>query len=283
MIGVGLGEEFDAKIIDGESESGTTVDVAPETRSLANGKIAERSKMCLELVVRQDGGFFEAIHAFPDFNIYVSFGVEVGVGEIIFGNNFGCEIPTVDLHVLEDDHVGNEKEVFQVAGAIAGAEVGVGDGAVEVQFGVGKTDGGRTNILVRIEAVAANSHADAVEFGFTRAHGAHEICIGNLAASWDLMREDEDHRVVADDVLADGPRFGETLGATAPLVGEQFGPDSRVGAAKEGINVFDLAGVRIVHFAGDGGVVTDGLDEMGALMRARIKVKTTEPCTWAFA
>ena len=95
--------------------------------------------------------------------------------------------------------------------------MGVGDNTVEVKLGVGETNSGRAHILVGVKAVAANSHADAVEFGFSWSHGANKIGIGDLAASRHLMREDENHGVVAADLFADGAGFFETLGAAAPL------------------------------------------------------------------
>jgi hypothetical protein len=38
----------------------------------------------------------------------------------------------MDSHVLVDFHVGDKKEVFEIAGAIASAVFGIGDGAIDL-------------------------------------------------------------------------------------------------------------------------------------------------------
>lgn len=144
--------------------------------------------MSFELIIGKNGGLFQTIHPFADFHVNVTLGVKVGVGQIILSNDFGRKILAVDAHVLIDDHVRDEEEVFQVAGAVAGAEVGIRDDAVEVELGVNETNSGRADILVSVETVATNSHADAVGFGFARPHGADKVGIGNFAASRNLMR-----------------------------------------------------------------------------------------------
>lgn len=79
------------------------------------------------------------------------------------------------------------------------------DDTVEVELGVSDTNrSGRTNILVSIEAVAANRHANAVGFGLAGLHGADEIGISDLAASRNLMGHDKNHGVVATDLFAIG-------------------------------------------------------------------------------
>ena len=66
VISIGLGEEFDTKVVDGKGKSGASISVAPETRGLGNWEVSVRGKVRLELIVRKDGSLFEAIHAFAD-------------------------------------------------------------------------------------------------------------------------------------------------------------------------------------------------------------------------
>ena len=82
------------------------------------------------------------------------------------------------------------------------------------------------------------------------------------------------HGVVASDLFSEGAGFFETLSAAAPLIGQGLVPDERVGATEERIDVFDFAGVGIVHLAGNCRVVLDRLDERQATMRARIEAET---------
>jgi hypothetical protein len=65
-----------------------------------------------ELIIRENGVFFEAIHAFADFDINVAFGVKMRFGQIVVGNNLGSEMLAVNPHVLIDDHVGDQEEVI---------------------------------------------------------------------------------------------------------------------------------------------------------------------------
>ena len=134
MSSIGLSEEFDTEIVNGKCESGATIDVAPKTRGLRDRKVTKRSKVGLELIISKNGSLFEAMHAFADLDIEVPFGVKIIVGQIVLANNFGSEIAAMDPHVLIDKHVGEEGEVFQVTGAVAGAEVSIGDDTVEVEL-----------------------------------------------------------------------------------------------------------------------------------------------------
>lgn len=90
------------------------------------------------------------------------------------------------------------------------------------------------------------------------------------------MGLDKNHGVVAKNMFADGARLREALCAASPLISEGPGPDERIRAAKERIDVFNFSGVRVVHFSGNGGVVVDGLSESSwvAAMSAGIKTET---------
>lgn len=188
VVRVSFGEEFDAEIVDSKGEGGSAIGMAPEARGLTDREVAEGSKMSFELIVGQDGSLFEAIHPFADFDVNVAFGIEMGVSQGILVDDFGGNVFAMDTHVLVNYHVGDEKEVFQVTSAVSSAEVGVGDDTVEVKFGVDEPDGWGANVLIGVEAIAADSHADTVWFGFAGSHGADEVCIRNLATSRDLMR-----------------------------------------------------------------------------------------------
>ena len=148
----------------------------------------------------------------------------------------------------------------------------VGNDTVEMKLGVDKTNSGGSNILVGIETVPADSHANAIWFSLTRSHGANEVGVGDLATGGDLMGINEVHGVVADDVVTTSARFGEALGAASPFVGKGSCPDERVRSAEERVDIFGLAGGRIVHFAGNRrGIVLDRLGEGEATMSARIE------------
>ena len=59
-------------------------------------------------------------------------------------------------------------------------------------------------------------------------------------------------------------------------------PDSRVGTAKKGINVFGFAGFGVVHLACNRRVVLGRLNQV-EMMGARVKSESGETHTWTFA
>ena len=85
--------------------------------------------------------------------------------------------------------------------------------------------------MVSIETVAADSHANAIGLGFARSHGADEVGVGDLSTGRDLMGINENHGVVAEDLVATGTGFGEALGAAAPFIGKRSGPDEGIRSA----------------------------------------------------
>ena len=60
------------------------------------------------------------------------------------------------------------------------------DGAVEVNFGVGYTDGRGADVLVGVKLVTANSNLYAIDFRLSGSHCAYKVCVGDLrpAGTW---------------------------------------------------------------------------------------------------
>jgi hypothetical protein len=108
------------------------------------------------------------------------------------------------MYWLVDWHVRNEKEIFEIASAVASTMFGIVDGAVEMQLGVGYTDSRRAKILVSIKPVTANSHADATWFGFAWAHSANKVGVGNFATIGNLVGRNEEDSVLLPTTLSDG-------------------------------------------------------------------------------
>ena len=131
-----------------------------------------------------------------------------------------------------------------------------------MKFGVHDADGGRTHILESLEAIAANGHANAVVFGFTRPHGTNKVGICHFAASRDLMGFDEDHRVIALDGGFRCAIFGESSCTATPFVGKRGSPNDDVWATERGVNGFSLTGIGIEHFTRNGGIMLDRLRQI---------------------
>ncbi len=198
----------------------------------------------------------------------------MGIGEVVFIDHLLGDVPAMDAHVLVDKHVGDQEKIFEIAGAVPGTEMSVGDDTVDMKFKIDESDGGGADILISVEAVATNGHAETVDFRFAGTHGTNEVGVRDFAAMRDLVGQDENHGVVASNLFTDRAGFAETLGAATPFIGERSGPDSGVKTSEERINVFNLTSVGVVHFASDSGVVLDRLREQGSLVSAGIETET---------
>jgi hypothetical protein len=148
---IGFVEVFDAEVIDCECKCDGFGVVAPETGSERDGSIAEGCEVSAKLIVCQDGGLFEAIHALSDFDVGVTLGVEVGRGKLILFLDILWDIPAMYPHILVYCHVANQKKIFQVGGAISGSTVGIGDYTVPVEFGVDEADGRGSDVLICVK------------------------------------------------------------------------------------------------------------------------------------
>ncbi len=98
--------------------------------------------------------------------------------------------------------------------------LGIGDGAVGVQFGVSDGNGRWANGLVGIEVVAANWQSDGKMPRLGRAHGADKVGVGDFPSSMYFAGEDDVDGAIAKDSGSRVACFGDSLGTAAPLVGE---------------------------------------------------------------
>ena len=184
------------------------------------------------------------------------------LGKVVFGLDFLRNIFAMDAHILIDMHVGAEKEVLEVSSAIAGTMFGIGDGAIEMEFGVGDADSRGAHILEGIKAVASNSHTNTVGFSFPWAHGANKVGVSDLAPRGDLTRLNEVNGVIAKNTSGGRASFGNPLCTATPFVGEGGGADGGVGSREEGIKSFSPASGGMERFARNGGIILKGLGKM---------------------
>ena len=126
----------------------------------------------------------------------------------------------MNTHILENFIV-EPRKIFQITSAVAGAMFGVGDGAIEVQFGFGDTNNRSTNILISIEAIATNRHAHAMRFCFAclETHGAYKVSASNFSSSRSLAWWNKENNLVASELTLRWTIDGETLSAASPFVG----------------------------------------------------------------
>jgi hypothetical protein len=88
-----------------------------------------------------------------------------------------------------------------------------------VEFGVGDTNSRRANVLISIESVTTDRHANAVGLGFTRAHCADKGSIRNFASSRDLAGKNKENGLIADDVGRRGTISDDALSTASPVIG----------------------------------------------------------------
>ena len=75
----------------------------------------------------------------------------------------------------------------------------IGDGAVEVNFGVGYTYGRGADVLLGIKLVTADSHLDAIEFRLIGSYCAYKVCVGEFVTSRYLVWFDKKYGLGAVD------------------------------------------------------------------------------------
>ena len=143
----------------------------------------------------------------------------MGRGKLLLVLDVLWNVLAMNLHVLIDYHVTDHEKIFEICtSAVASAAVGIGDNAVPVEFSVDEADGRGANILIGIQEISTDGHADSPLFGFAGAHCAHKLGIGYFSAGRDLIWEDEEHCVVATNAFTDRVIEVEALCTASPFV-----------------------------------------------------------------
>ena len=142
-----------------------------------------------EALVGEDAGLGQAVHAFLDLDEYISI-VYLVVQVVLLHDDVGYVLHRYS-HIFEAIHRSIEVEVFDVGGE--DARSGVGNDAVEKEFDCGEVGGGGGDFSFVIDAVAANSEANALFFGLVGAVAGDDLEIGGSASAGHFMRMDEVH------------------------------------------------------------------------------------------
>jgi hypothetical protein len=188
---VSSGEILDAKIVDTEDKSGLSGAVPPEAWSERHRFVTGRGKFFNELVEGDNGGLFEAVHTVSDFEIYIAISLD-GDGVARIGPDFLRNDGRGDVDVLVIGHRSAKEIVLDVKSEVASAVFGMGDSAVDADFGIEHGNGWGADVARVIQFVAASCHGDSMGFFFLRTDGANKICIGDFAVCGDLSFPDEE-------------------------------------------------------------------------------------------
>ena len=124
-----------------------------------------------KLIEGQDAGFLKAAHSFSNFEVDEAVVLDVDVVIWIVPDLLG-DAPRLDTHVLIVIHGGAKIVVADVKAEMAGAFIGVGYCAVDMDFGIQHGDGGRARIAWVFKLVTACGHSYSVSLGFLLASAA---------------------------------------------------------------------------------------------------------------
>jgi hypothetical protein len=102
---------FDSKIVKNETESCAACAMAPETGGAIDRVVIVGGEVCFELLVGNNAGLLQSIHASPDFDVDPA--VWSGdVFEFVLIDDFLGDDVEVEAHVLVARHGSAKVEVF---------------------------------------------------------------------------------------------------------------------------------------------------------------------------
>lgn len=93
-------------------------------------------------------------------------------------------------------------------------------------------------------------------------HGANKVGVGVLVSCRNLVRLDEDHGVLAHNCLGTHTMWWKTSCTAAPFICKQLSSKGRVGAIEKRVHCFCATCGGIVHFAGNGRIMLNGLGKL---------------------
>jgi hypothetical protein len=97
-----------------------------------------------------------------------------------------------DVDVLEECHWGAKTAILDIEAKVAGAVVGVRNGAVDGCFVVEHGDGWGAGVAWAVEVVAGGCQANWMCFGPLEVDVTDEVCMGDFATPGDMGQFDEE-------------------------------------------------------------------------------------------
>jgi hypothetical protein len=134
-----------------------------------------------------------------------------------------------DVDVLKECHRGAKTAILDIEAKVAGAVVGVRNGAVDGCFVVEHGDGWGAGVAWAVEVVAGGCQANWMCFGPLEVDVTDEVCMGDFATPGDLGQFDEESCAGALDLGGGWASHAKTIGEeSAPFVGKATFPDAGV-------------------------------------------------------
>ena len=145
MVRVFFGKIFDAEIVNAQGERGGSYSMALEACTTWGGFVSMWVEGENKLAKGNDSCLFEAIYVASYPKLYKTVGGDVDVVAWIIPHFLGNHI-WEDADLLEVLHGRAKVEVFDVDDELVGTFVGIGDGAIYVEFIINHTHDRRAGI-----------------------------------------------------------------------------------------------------------------------------------------
>jgi hypothetical protein len=190
VVGVGLTDDFDAKVVDNEVEGCGMGDVAENAWGVADGDVAIVGKVLDKFDVGKSSKLGKTVHTDADFckdSVIFDEG-----SEVIFCHDVVWDGPGWDIEIFILAGVikrSDEVEIGQVKAEEGGRWSG--DDAVEQELGGGEVSCWGVGFTVVVDEVASDGETDAIVVCFLRAMIGADAQIGRFLAWWQLVQMDE--------------------------------------------------------------------------------------------
>ncbi len=170
-------------VIHVKAENYAAPDMTPEARSVLALVITPFGQSLFEELVGNDAGLGEAIHAFTNLDIDPSVIVDQ-VPEVVFFDDLVRDEFESEAHVFRIIHWRVEVEVGQVNAQEYRARCA--DCGVDEEFGGEKVRSGGALVAGKVDEIAADRHASAMDLFLVRADVADDAPVGGALVFWDF-------------------------------------------------------------------------------------------------
>ena len=213
MVGVGLANNFDAKVVNDKIEGCGAGDVAEESGGVASGNVAISGEVLDEFDVGESSSLGKTVHACANFgeeSIVFDEGSKIVFVHYIIRNGPGGNVEVLILAGVGER--GDEIEIGKVEAEKGGTRSG--EYTVEEELGSGEISCGRVCFASVVDKVASDGEADAVGVSFLRTMvGADAKVCGFLSFG----------KLIGVDEMKSVGSFGVAVLAALCKTGDLFG------------------------------------------------------------
>ena len=171
----------------------------PKAGGVGDGSVPKRGEAFDQLLIGDNAGLWQAIHATPDFHVDKTIVDKIKefvvLDDLIWNDGKG------EPHVLIACHGCAEVVILEIDQEMACT--GRGDGTVDDQLGSGEVGRFSADVERVLDEVSADGEASTFRFGLLWTIVANDAAIGNGAIGRDVGVRDEENGVGAHNAVAD--------------------------------------------------------------------------------